>query len=178
MSTPLSFEISTSRRTTTSSSSMRPEHRGTRATGTVRDDSAARAVSIRCCGGRSPSSKSFGMPAAQPTRDFDFQQARGRRHLTAVASRGRSVGFRCLGPLGRPFTPIDPPAEAWMIAGGVGLAPFLTLAEALASRKTPTNALLRRAQRGRALLRRSVRALGVADDPGHRRRKSRRPRVG
>jgi dihydroorotate dehydrogenase electron transfer subunit len=40
----------------------------------------------------------------------------------------------CLGPLGRPFEPGSPPAEAWMVAGGVGLAPFLTLAEALASR--------------------------------------------
>src|SRR5687767_64683 len=29
-----------------------------------------------------------------------------------------------LGPLGRPFEPVDPPAEAWMVAGGVGLAPF------------------------------------------------------
>jgi dihydroorotate dehydrogenase electron transfer subunit len=46
--------------------------------------------------------------------------------------------LQCLGPLGQPFTPIDPPAEAWMVAGGVGLAPFLTLAEALAARKTPT----------------------------------------
>jgi len=44
----------------------------------------------------------------------------------------------CLGPLGLPFTPIDPPAEAWLVAGGVGLAPFVTLAEALAARKTPT----------------------------------------
>jgi dihydroorotate dehydrogenase electron transfer subunit len=42
-----------------------------------------------------------------------------------------------LGPLGRPFEPIDPPAEAWMIAGGVGLAPFVTLAAALKARKTP-----------------------------------------
>jgi dihydroorotate dehydrogenase electron transfer subunit len=39
-----------------------------------------------------------------------------------------------LGPLGRPFTVVDPPAEAWMVAGGVGLAPFATLAEALAAR--------------------------------------------
>ena len=46
--------------------------------------------------------------------------------------------LQCLGPLGRPFTPIDPPAEAWMVAGGVGLAPFLTLADALAVRGTPT----------------------------------------
>ena len=42
-----------------------------------------------------------------------------------------------LGPLGRPFEPVDPPAEAWMIAGGVGLAPFVTLAAALAAGKTP-----------------------------------------
>ncbi len=37
----------------------------------------------------------------------------------------------CLGPLGRPFTVVDAPTEAWMVAGGVGLAPFATLAEAL-----------------------------------------------
>ena len=39
-----------------------------------------------------------------------------------------------LGPLGRPFTLVTPPEEAWMIAGGVGLAPFWTLAEVLAAR--------------------------------------------
>jgi len=44
----------------------------------------------------------------------------------------------CLGPLGRPFEPVDPPAEAWMAAGGVGLAPFVTLSEALAARGTRT----------------------------------------
>jgi len=44
----------------------------------------------------------------------------------------------CLGPLGRPFDPIDSPGEAWMVAGGVGLAPFATLADALAVRGTPT----------------------------------------
>jgi len=42
----------------------------------------------------------------------------------------------CLGPLGRPFEAVDPPTRAWMVAGGVGLAPFLTLAETLAARKT------------------------------------------
>jgi dihydroorotate dehydrogenase electron transfer subunit len=48
------------------------------------------------------------------------------------------VGARLatLGPLGRPFEPVDPPAEGWMVAGGVGLAPFVTLAEALAARGT------------------------------------------
>jgi dihydroorotate dehydrogenase electron transfer subunit len=43
-----------------------------------------------------------------------------------------------LGPLGMPFVPVDPPALAWMVAGGVGLAPFAALAEALAARGTPT----------------------------------------
>jgi dihydroorotate dehydrogenase electron transfer subunit len=43
-----------------------------------------------------------------------------------------------LGPLGQPFTPVEPPSEAWMVAGGVGLAPFATLAEALAARGTPS----------------------------------------
>jgi dihydroorotate dehydrogenase electron transfer subunit len=46
--------------------------------------------------------------------------------------------LQCLGPLGRPFAPVDPPAEAWMVAGGVGLAPFVTLAEALLARGTRT----------------------------------------
>jgi dihydroorotate dehydrogenase electron transfer subunit len=44
----------------------------------------------------------------------------------------------CLGPLGRPFVPVDPPAQAWMVAGGVGLAPFATLTEALRELGTPT----------------------------------------
>jgi dihydroorotate dehydrogenase electron transfer subunit len=44
----------------------------------------------------------------------------------------------CLGPLGRPFTVVEPPREAWMVAGGVGLAPFATLAEALAARGVKT----------------------------------------
>jgi dihydroorotate dehydrogenase electron transfer subunit len=42
----------------------------------------------------------------------------------------------CLGPLGRPFEPVAPPAEAWMVAGGVGLAPFVTLSEALQASRT------------------------------------------
>jgi dihydroorotate dehydrogenase electron transfer subunit len=39
-----------------------------------------------------------------------------------------------LGPLGRPFTIVEKPTQAWMVAGGVGLAPFATLAEALRAR--------------------------------------------
>jgi dihydroorotate dehydrogenase electron transfer subunit len=44
----------------------------------------------------------------------------------------------CLGPLGRPFEPVEDPVQAWMAAGGVGLAPFVTLAEALRARGTRT----------------------------------------
>lgn len=46
--------------------------------------------------------------------------------------------FQCLGPLGRPFDAVDPPDEAWMVAGGVGLAPFATLTDELARRHTPS----------------------------------------
>ncbi len=49
--------------------------------------------------------------------------------LLAGIAPGESVA--CLGPLGRPFEVVDPPTEAWMVAGGVGLAPFATLADAL-----------------------------------------------
>jgi dihydroorotate dehydrogenase electron transfer subunit len=59
----------------------------------------------------------------------------GTTRLSHVESGTR---LQVLGPLGRPFEPVDPPAEAWMVAGGVGLAPFVTLAAALAARKTPT----------------------------------------
>jgi dihydroorotate dehydrogenase electron transfer subunit len=43
----------------------------------------------------------------------------------------------CLGPLGLPFNPPTSGA-AWMVAGGVGLAPFATLAEALVALDVPT----------------------------------------
>ena len=56
----------------------------------------------------------------------------------------------CLGPLGRPFSPVDPPAHAWMVAGGVGLAPFATLTEALRERGTSTT-LFYGARSGREL---------------------------
>jgi dihydroorotate dehydrogenase electron transfer subunit len=44
--------------------------------------------------------------------------------------------IQCLGPLGRPFVPVTAPDEAWLVAGGVGLAPFATLASVLRTRKT------------------------------------------
>src|SRR4051812_46704821 len=56
----------------------------------------------------------------------------------------------CLGPLGRPFSIVDPPGEAWMVAGGVGLAPFATLAQALRRRGVKTT-LFYGARRGAEL---------------------------
>jgi dihydroorotate dehydrogenase electron transfer subunit len=50
--------------------------------------------------------------------------------------RGETVP--CLGPLGRPFSVAAPGTEAWMVAGGVGLAPFATLAEVLRARGVRT----------------------------------------
>jgi dihydroorotate dehydrogenase electron transfer subunit len=47
------------------------------------------------------------------------------------AAPGQHV--ECLGPLGRPFSVPGRGESAWMVAGGVGLAPFATLAEALAA---------------------------------------------
>ena len=47
------------------------------------------------------------------------------------------MSLRCLGPLGVPFEPVRPPDEAWMVAGGVGQAPFVTLAMRLRDLGTP-----------------------------------------
>ena len=66
---------------------------------------------------------------------FNKRVGAGTSLLARVESGTR---LPLLGPLGRPFEPIDPPAEAWMIAGGVGLAPFVTLATALRERGTKT----------------------------------------
>ena len=44
---------------------------------------------------------------------------------------------QCLGPLGRPFTLPQADTAVWMVAGGVGLAPFVTVAETLAPRGLP-----------------------------------------
>jgi dihydroorotate dehydrogenase electron transfer subunit len=65
---------------------------------------------------------------------------RNTRALYAVEPGARVA---CLGPLGKPFS-IDasrstmPAARAVMVAGGVGLAPFATLAESLAAARVPS----------------------------------------
>jgi dihydroorotate dehydrogenase electron transfer subunit len=55
---------------------------------------------------------------------------RNTNALYAVEPGGR---VSCLGPLGQPFSTAPAGRRAWLVAGGVGLAPFATLAEALSS---------------------------------------------
>ena len=62
-----------------------------------------------------------------------------------------------------------PPDEVWMVAGGVGLAPFWTVAETLAARGE-THPLLRRAPRRRPVLPRLLRAPWRLARVVHRRR--------
>jgi dihydroorotate dehydrogenase electron transfer subunit len=54
-----------------------------------------------------------------------------------IADAEPGTRLSCLGPLGRPFS--QPPAgsEAWMVAGGTGLAPFATLSEDLTAARIP-----------------------------------------
>ncbi len=58
----------------------------------------------------------------------------GTRQLYELDAGARVA---CLGPLGRPFTTPEPGLPAWFVAGGVGLAPFATLAETRASHSAP-----------------------------------------
>jgi dihydroorotate dehydrogenase electron transfer subunit len=81
-----------------------------------------------------------------------FEIMRDRDRVTGITLLSKRVGITttmlfdavegdtvsCLGPLGKPFELVDPPAQAWMVAGGVGLAPFATLGEALVARGTRT----------------------------------------
>ena len=60
------------------------------------------------------------------------------RGTALLFAAGPGVRLACLGPLGRPFETIDPPTEAWLVAGGVGLAPFATVCESLRGRGTRT----------------------------------------
>jgi dihydroorotate dehydrogenase electron transfer subunit len=85
---------------------------------------------------------------SQPTAISIFNKRAGRNtERLYTLEAGQRVA--CLGPLGKPFTTTTS-EEAWMVAGGVGLAPFATLAEALAAHGTATT-LFYGARRGREL---------------------------
>jgi dihydroorotate dehydrogenase electron transfer subunit len=78
-----------------------------------------------------------------------LRDEKGRAHAISILNKRAGFGttllydatpgliIPCLGPLGRPFEPVAPPSEAWMVAGGVGLAPFVTLATRLRELGTP-----------------------------------------
>jgi NAD(P)H-flavin reductase len=82
--------------------------------------------------------------------------------------------MQCLGPLGQPFEAIDPPAEAWLVAGGVGLAPFMTLAEALRARGTTTRLFYGARRASELYYVDGVRATRCRGRAGYRRRQPRR----
>ena len=81
-----------------------------------------------------------------------FEVLRSNNHIEGLTLLSKRIGvttkilydavegdiISCLGPLGRPFETVDPPTEAWMVAGGVGLAPFSTLGESLLARGVKT----------------------------------------
>ena len=126
----------------------------------------------------------------RPFSVFEILRDRGRRPIgVSLLNKRVGIGTRllyelrpgdrlpCLGPLGRPFRPVAPPAEAWMVAGGVGLGPFVTLAEALPEQGTRNHALLRRPDRARSSPYRAVRGARRRARPRHRRRLARRPRL-
>ena len=83
---------------------------------------------------------------------------------------GASV--RCLGPLGRPFSLAGRPERAWMVAGGVGLAPFHGLAAALRTRGVETTLFYGARAAGELFHLDAFRGLGVrlalATDDGSR----------
>jgi dihydroorotate dehydrogenase electron transfer subunit len=80
--------------------------------------------------------------------------------LIYAADAGDRVA--CLGPLGRPFSLVDPPSDAWMVAGGVGLAPFAALAEALTARGVQATLFYGARQAGELFYLDLFRRLGVA----------------
>ena len=103
-----------------------------------------RARPIRCCGGRSRCSKSFATRDGTPSGHLDPEQAHRRGHDLLYERR---AGRRDCGASGRSAVRSNrstPPAEAWMVAGGVGLAPFVTLASRCRARHAD-DAVLRRA---------------------------------
>ena len=133
-------------------------------------------TALRCCGVRSRSSKSCATRPARPSGVSIFNKRIGVG--TTLLSRVEAgTRLPLLGPLGRPFEPVDPPAEAWMVAGGVGLAPFVTLAAALAARRHATTLFYGARTRRRALLHRALRGARRHDRARDRGRQPRRPRT-
>ena len=67
---------------------------------------------------------------------FSILNKRAGVGTSRLAEASVNERFWCLGPLGHPFSLAAARSEAWMVAGGVGLAPFATLAERLREQGT------------------------------------------
>jgi dihydroorotate dehydrogenase electron transfer subunit len=63
---------------------------------------------------------------------------RAGRNTRALYDLDAGARVACLGPLGQPFSTAPSGGRSWLVAGGVGLAPFATLAEALAASGSET----------------------------------------
>lgn len=72
-------------------------------------------------------------PAGTPT-GFSILNKRIGASTSLLFETRTGQRVSVLGPLGRPFTQVDAPQEAWLVAGGVGLAPFEVLARQLRAR--------------------------------------------
>src|SRR5262245_57651706 len=79
--------------------------------------------------------------------------------LIYAAREGDTIA--CLGPLGRPFSLVDSPTEAWMVAGGVGLAPFAALGESLTARGVVTTLFYGARQSTELFYQDMFRAMGI-----------------
>ena len=136
--------------------------------------SSRAAATIRCCAVRSRCSRFCATNGRVEGLTLLSKRVGVTTRMLLDAVEGDVVS--CLGPLGKPFEPVDPPAEAWMVAGGVGLAPFATLTEALRERGTPTTLFYGARSGTRAVLPRLVRIARRAAGAHHRRRQHRRAR--
>ena len=108
------------------------------------------------------------------------QQAHRRDHRACSSTPSKATSCRASGRSAARSTLVDPPAEAWMVAGGVGLAPFATLTEALLRARHGRPRCSTARARERALLSRLVRVTRRptgARDRGRQRRRA-RPRHG
>jgi dihydroorotate dehydrogenase electron transfer subunit len=72
----------------------------------------------------------FRNPSGTPS-GFSLLNKRIGPSTTLLYQAGLGQRIAVLGPLGRPFTLVTSPVEAWLVAGGVGLAPFAVLASRL-----------------------------------------------
>ena len=112
-----------------------------------------------------------------PHRHQHPQQAHRHRHGQLFDVARRRPPRRASARSGGRGRWCDPPAEAWMVAGGVGLAPFATLAEALGAARH-LDALFYGARRGEDLYYADwFDELGVRARARHRGRQSRRARA-